>query len=131
MKEYGRVPPFEEIDKDDLKHRMHLDPLLPRINARKKFGAAMTGKREIIKGQKYMKKNVMAKNLDETLKNPQIGFEVLHYSVSEAQGFLEISIIKKVKDKEEFQVGVRTRDGEAIGGDDYEPMDEVITFSKG
>lgn len=93
--EYGRILGFDEIDTKDLKHRLNLDPLLPRIAARKKVGATMVGKKEILKKQKFLKHNVHAKNMEESEKNTVVGFEVLHYSVSEAQGKLEISIIKK------------------------------------
>lgn len=68
----------------DLKHRLELDPLLPRITARRKFGALIAGKKEIIKGQRYLKTHMTAKSLDTNERNPFVGFEVLHYSVSEA-----------------------------------------------
>lgn len=90
----------------------------------------MTGKKEIIKGQKYLKKNVMAKNLDTRDQNPEVGFEVLHYSVSEAQGTIEINVIKKQKSIDEFKIGVRTKDGEALAGEDYVAIDEPVVFSK-
>lgn len=55
----------------------------------------MTGKKEILKKQKFLKSNVFAKNLEEKDKNTIVGFEVLHYSVAESQGKIEITIIKK------------------------------------
>ena len=41
---------FAEIDQKDLKNRLDFDPLLPRIKAKKKVGAALQGKKTIIKG---------------------------------------------------------------------------------
>jgi solute carrier family 8 (sodium/calcium exchanger) len=131
IQEYGREIPFEEIDEKDFKHRLNLDPLLPRIAARKKVGAAMTGKKQVLKGHRFVKSNVFAKNLKESDKNSTVGFEVLHYSASEAQGKVEINIIKKQKGAQPLTIGVRTKDGEAVEHEDYVPLNQLITFEKG
>lgn len=55
VQEYGHEVPFDQIDKEDLKFRLDLDPLLPRIKARKKVGAVMSGKKEVLKNQKFLK----------------------------------------------------------------------------
>jgi len=54
----------------------------------------------------------------------------LHYSVSEAQGTIDINVIKKQKSTEEVKVGVRTKDGEALAGEDYVAIDEPVVFGK-
>jgi solute carrier family 8 (sodium/calcium exchanger) len=127
--EYGDDMKHEDIVLKDLHNNMKIDPLLPRIAARKKVQAQMTGKKEIIKGQKFSKKNVLAEHLNESDKNPDVGFEVLHYSVSEAQGHIEIQVIKK-KTGEEYLVGIRTIEGEAKEQEDYIPIDEILKFEK-
>ena len=52
----------------------------------------------------------------------------MHYSVSEAIGTLNIQIIKKIEG-ESITVGVRTRNGTAVGGEDFTAIDEEMTFS--
>jgi len=42
----------------------------------------------ISKGEVYKKQELLAENLGENLKNPEFGFQCLHYSVSEAAGRL-------------------------------------------
>jgi hypothetical protein len=42
----------------------------------------------------------------------------MHYSVTESNGTVDIAIIKK-ENSREFTFGVRTRDGSATAGKDY------------
>lgn len=53
----------------------------------------------------------------------------MHYSVSEASGYIKVNIHNKLKS--EGNVGVRTVDGDAIDPKDYEAVDKVIQFKKG
>jgi len=70
-----------------------------------------------------------ADNIEEKLKNENFGFSCLHYSVSEASGSLRINILNKkgVAGK----VRVLTIDAEAIAGDDYEKVDQILEFKAG
>merc|ERR1711990_217742 len=70
-----------------------------------------------------------AKNIAESEKNPNFGFTCLHYSVSEASGHLKIEINNKKKVA--GRVRVMTVDAEAIAGDDYEKVDEILEFAAG
>lgn len=84
-----------------------------------------TGKTEdflSLKGQKGQLENEM---VTSTNVNDNIGFKCLHYSVTESNGTVDIVITKK-ENTREFTFGVRTRDGEAIAGKDYEAYDELI-----
>lgn len=67
--------------------------------------------------------------MSDNQKNPEFGFSCLHYSVSEAAGTLRIKIVNKTKQAR--TIHVRTVDGDAVAEDDYYPIDEAITFSKG
>jgi hypothetical protein len=58
--------------------------------------------------------------------NPLIGFRCLHYSVSEAIGVVKIKVINKTGDEMTF--GVRTVDGTALQGEDFDAIDEKIKF---
>ena len=70
----------------------------------------------------------MASNIEEHLKNKKIGFKCLHYSVSEALGFIAIPVLNKTG--EECKIGVRTLDGDAKAGDDYVHIDTTLEFKK-
>ena len=62
------------------------------------------------------------------VQNDQVGFKCLHYSVTESNGFVEITIIKKVQS--ELIIGVRTVPDTAIHPKDYTHIDEIITIKK-
>lgn len=61
-------------------------------------------------------------------RNPKIGFNCLHYMVSESCGTLEIKLTKKVQ--EDFVCIVRTVDGTACHPSKYKMMEEMVTLSK-
>jgi len=56
----------------------------------------LTGKRPVIaKFEKLKLEHAHAKDMDESLKNPDFGFSCLHYSVAESQGVLKIQVLNK------------------------------------
>ena len=61
------------------------------------------------------------------VENELVYFKCLHYSVTESNGHVEITIQKR-KMNHEVIVGVRTRDDTAVAPKDYGSMDEVIHF---
>lgn len=81
------------------------------------------------KGEVLRKENHFAIHLEEKDKHPSFGFVCLHYSVSEGAGYIEIIILNKTR--AEGSIGVKTVDGDAIAGDDYESVDEILKFNKG
>jgi hypothetical protein len=105
--------------------------LIPRIGYRKKVGNFISGKRDVVvkKGEVMRKEHKMADKIEEHKKNPRFGFRCLHYSVSEGSGFIDIVVLNK--NGQEGKIGVRTVDGEAKEGDDYQKMDDVLTFTNG
>ena len=70
-----------------------------------------------------------ADNLNESQKNKLYGFKCLHYSVSEAAGFVQVCIMNKRKLA--GKVRVITKNNTARAGEDFEQLDEVIFFKKG
>ena len=104
--------------------------MLSRIKYRKQVGNAMTGKRPVIeKGEIFKAEHALAENLDEKSKNADFGFKCLHYSVSESSGSLRVIVVNKRKAA--ARVRVRTIDAEAVAGEDYGKVDEVLTFKQG
>lgn len=75
------------------------------------------------------RENKSASHLEDHQKNPNFGFTCLHYSVSEAAGSLRIKVLNK--NKTPGTVSVRTVNGDAIENEDYEPIDQKITFKSG
>lgn len=62
------------------------------------------------------------------VENEFIKFKCLHYSVTESNGTVDITIIKNTQN--EFKFGCRTVDDSATAGKDYTAVDQVVTMSK-
>jgi len=58
-----------------------------------------------------------------------LGFKCLHYSVTESNGTVEITIIKKVQNQE-LTFGYRTVEDSAKPPKDYIHVEEVVTLKK-
>lgn len=100
------------------------------IKYRKQVANILQGKhKELAKGEIFKQELAHAEHLEEKEKNPDFGFEVLHYSVSEASGSIQIKVLNKKKTA--AKVRVASIDAEAKAGDDYEAIDEVLEFKSG
>lgn len=62
-------------------------------------------------------------------ENDLVGFKCLHYSVTESNGHVEITIVKKLINQE-LIVGVRTVDDTAVSPKDYKEINQEIQFGK-
>jgi len=60
-------------------------------------------------------------------ENENIGFKCLHYSVTESNGTVAVTIVKKRKGVE-FTFGIRTKDMTATAPKDYSTEDKIITM---
>lgn len=78
-----------------------------------------------MKGHKGQIENVHGKKAVQN-ENENIGFKCLHYSVTESNGTVEVTIIKKKRG--EFTFGVRTVDDTATSPKDYQHQDKIITI---
>ena len=58
-------------------------------------------------------------------ENELVGFKCLHYSVTESNGHVEITIVKKIINQE-LIVGVRTADDTAVSPKDYKEINQEI-----
>jgi len=67
------------------------------------------------------------KNVKE--ENDLVGFKCLHYSVTESNGHVEVTVVKKLINQE-LLVGVRTRDDTAQAPKDYQEVNQEIRFAK-
>lgn len=101
--------------------------MISRIKYRKNI---MTSKKPVVgKYEKMKLEHAHAEHLDESEKNDDFGFQCLHYSVSEASEKLTIVVINKKGTA--CKVKVKTVDGDAIKGEDYEEYDEIMEFKHG
>lgn len=115
---------------EDLKKVTEGDAVISRIKYRRQIGNFVGGKRkDIAKGEILKQEHAHAVHLDIQDQNPDFGFECLHYSVSEASGSLKIKILNKKGQR--GRVRAKTIDAEAIAGDDYEAVDEILDFKQG
>jgi len=74
------------------------------------------------------RENYHASSLANDEKNSTVGFNCLHYSVSEGAGYLLVRITSKLSPA--LRIGVRTVAGEAIAPTDYEAVDQEVAFEK-
>tara|TARA_B110000285_G_scaffold233794_1_gene308683 strand:- start:1633 stop:1950 length:318 start_codon:yes stop_codon:yes gene_type:complete len=104
--------------------------MITRLKYRK--GAGGLKKMEISKGQKYLKEGFSAENLGAEMKNPEFGFQCLHYSVSEAAGKLSIPILNKTKNACTVRVrtlgNTDTDEATATPDEDYVSVDVQLVF---
>jgi len=108
---------------------MQKDILLERLKNYNKRGSAagelIESKRKgLLKGQAEHETDNKV-----IVQNDQIHFKCLHYSVSESNGYVEITIEKKIPNLE-ITVGVRTVADTATSPKDYTDIEEIINFTK-
>jgi hypothetical protein len=90
----------------------------------------MTSKKPVVgKYEKMKLEHAHAEHLEEFEKNEDFGFICLHYSVSEASEKLTVTVLNKKKVA--CKVRVKTIDGDALAGEDYEKFDDVLEFKQG
>jgi len=111
------VEDLSKIDMTEMLHVLQPDTLLERFAAR---SAGAMGKHKdflALKGTQGQIEGQTAAKLENV--NELVGFKCLHYSVTESNGFVEITINKK-NTSQEISFGCRTIDGTALENKDYE-----------
>jgi len=123
-----QVDKVSEIAVNDLLESMQPETLLERFAYRKR-NAGNAGDFIRIKGAKgQLEHDEQAKKLVNDV-NEYVGFKCLHYSVTESNGHVEITIAKKII-SQEITIGVRTINDTAQAPRDYTHIDEIIEFGK-
>lgn len=121
----GKNPAEAEVE--DLLNILKHNTLLERFAYRKHAGLPVNNKEFIkLKGSKGQLEGQDGRVVQ--VANEQVGFKCLHYSVTESNGKVEITIVKKVAI--ELQFGYRTIEGSAKKDRDFKAVEEIVTMDK-
>ena len=102
--------------------------LVSRVQYRKAVGMSQ-GKRAVAKHEVAKFENLQAEYLDKHDRNEFFGFKCLHYSVSESIGKLTITV--ENKSAKANRVQVKTVDDQAVAGEDFVAVDQILEFRDG
>lgn len=98
-----------------------------RFAARKANQVGATKEFMDIKGKKFQLENTPSAPVLQ--ENELVSFRCLHYSVTESSGNMTVTIQKKSPNLD-YSFGVRTKDGTAKSGKEFEFHDEIIRMNK-
>ena len=123
-----KVETLKDASINDMATYLEPDSLLERFAAKKANKIASQKDFVLLKGGPQQVEKEFS--LHKAVKlNENIGFKCIHYSVVESCGQAVVTIVKK--STKEISFGVRTVDGSALKGKDYESIEEVYTnFNK-
>ena len=111
------------IDVYDLANRLKPQPVQERVLYNRGIGATLSGRKPIYNN--IQKQRLSRKKTQQS--NEEFGFNTLKYSVKEDKGPLMVKILNK---KNQFRkIGVRTIDGSATAGLDYEKIQTVVDMT--
>ncbi|CDW86331.1 sodium calcium exchanger 1-like [Stylonychia lemnae] len=131
MKEYLmkflKTDDIEQVTYNELKKQLEGDSLIGRIPYRQWFGNLMQIRREIVTRQGIDNKRAEMMLLDQK-EHAYFGFKCGSYSVNEAKGFVEVEILNKKK--QQASIGIRTINGTAKAGEDFEKVERTLKFKK-
>jgi len=114
---------LKEIALNDMMATLKHDQLLERFAYRKRDRSDKELRIKSDKGQ--LDHDEARKHVK--VENDVVGFKCLHYSVTESNGHVAVTILKKAPDQE-LLVGVRTRDDTAVSPKDYREINEHVQF---
>ena len=110
----------EDLTKCDVPQLLQLlqpDSLLERFAAKKANNVTAT--KDFVNLSGGLKGQLEESSFDVVNQNENVGFKCLHYSVTVSNGVVDITILKK-ENGSSFTFGVRTVNGSATEGKDYE-----------
>lgn len=117
-----------EADINDLLNILQPDSLLERFAYRKRNAAGTNQEFLKLKGAKgQIDHDLSSQRLE--FENQLLGFKCLHYSVTESNGQVEITVTKKVSNQD-LTFGYRTVEDTAKPPKDYTHIEEVVTMKK-
>ena len=111
------------IDVYDLANRIKPQPAQERVLYNRGVGATLSGRKPIYNN---IQRQRLSRKETEKL-NPDFGFNTLKYSVHEDKGPLIVKILNKKKAYQ--KIGLRTIDGTATAGLDYERINKIIELT--
>eukprot|EP00347_Sterkiella_histriomuscorum_P010084 403338741 len=123
---YLKTDDIEQVPYNELKLTIEGEPLISRVIYRLWFANVLSIKRDIVNRQTFDRKRIQG--FYDQRDHQMFGFKCLKYSVNESKGVLEVEILNKKKLA--GSVGVRTVNGTAKSGEDYEKIERSIKFKK-
>lgn len=118
-------PQTKEMNIDALARKLKTKPIQERLHYTRGVGATLSGRKPIynqIKNQNL--KRAMTERYNE-----DFGFNTLKYAIKEDKGPLMVKVLNKKKVA--GRVGVRTVEGTATEGLDYERVNKYLDFADG
>lgn len=115
----------ENFTVDELQAVLQPVTLLDRFIAKKNSGLSTNKEFLDIKGCKGLEGQSGQIGSSADIKNDLIGFECMSYSVTESNGYVEVTVVKK-KDQAEFTFGIRTVEDTAKMGEAFEAFNKII-----
>ena len=118
-------PDTKKVDIDALTKKLKPQPIQERLHYTRGIGATLSGRKPIYN---QIKNQGLKRMMTETY-NKNFGFNTLKYAIKEDKGPLMVKILNKKKVK--GRVGLRTIEGTATDGLDYESINRILEFSEG
>lgn len=118
-------PKTKKVDIDALAKKMKPQPIQERLHYSRGVGATLSGRKPIYN----QIKNQSLKRMMTERYNEDFGFNTLKYAIKEDKGPLMVKILNKKKVA--GRVGIRTIEGTATEGLDYEKISKILDFEDG
>jgi solute carrier family 8 (sodium/calcium exchanger) len=118
-------PETKKVDIDKLAQKLKPQPIQERLHYTRGVGATLSGRKPIYN----QIKNKSMKRMGTEKYNDDYGFNTLKYAIKEDKGPLMVKILNKKKTA--GKVGIRTKEGTATEGLDYEKINKILKFEEG
>lgn len=116
-----------DVTVDELAAVLQPASLLERFEAKRNAGISNNKEFLDIKGTEGLKGQMTNLGVAAEIKNENIGFKCMHYSVTESNGFVEITVVKRVTG--DFTFGIRTVQDTAKNGSEFEALNKIIEMN--
>lgn len=118
-------PQTKKVNIDKLAQKLKTQPIQERLHYSRGVGATLSGRKPIYN---QIKNQGLRRMMTEQY-NEDFGFNTLKYAIKEDRGPLMVKILNKKKVA--GRVGIRTIEGTATEGLDYEKISRILSFAAG
>jgi solute carrier family 8 (sodium/calcium exchanger) len=118
-------PETKKVDIDKLAQKLKPQPIQERLHYSRGIGATLSGRKPIYN---QIKNQNLQRQMTEKY-NEDYGFNTLKYAIKEDKGPLMVKILNKKRTV--GKIGIRTTEGTATEGLDYEKINKILHFKEG